>query len=65
MFLSYWFGRPRSGGAQGTPYTYLAGSARSTAYCSRLTAHSYNMILTWAFSRRVLTHSANNLSISC
>jgi hypothetical protein len=39
--------------------------APPTAYCSRLTAHSYNIILMWAFSRKVLTQSAKYFSISC
>ena len=33
--------------------------------CLLRTAHSYNMILMWAFSRKVLTQSAKYFSISC
>ncbi len=30
-----------------------------------LTAHGYNMILMWAFSRKVLAHSKKYFSIAC
>ena len=35
------------------------GNQKFKNYCLLLTAHRYNIILIWAFSRRVLIHSAN------